>query len=55
MPNKAFKSLIEIINTSIYILNENGFEIYDDENPEFYIAKIEYIPEDDQLVFRTRS
>lgn len=49
--DKAFKILLDQINSNIKILNENGFRLHDYENPEFYIDKVNYEKEEDRLYF----
>lgn len=49
----AFKILLEILNSIFDILNRNGYKIYDEENPGFYISKIYYNSNTDRLYFKT--
>lgn len=49
----AFKILLEILNSIFDILNCNGYNIYDEENPEFYINKVYYDSNMDCLYFKT--
>ena len=49
--NKTFNVLLENINSQLTILSTNGYKIYDEENPEFYIKEVYYNEEDDQIYF----
>lgn len=52
MANKCFEALLESINAQLSILAKNGYKIYDAENPNYFISKIGYCKEDDQLEFK---
>lgn len=44
--------MIEDVNNKLKILSEkHDIKIYDDENPEWYIEKIEYEPALDKIFF----
>lgn len=47
--NRALEVLISTINAEINILNANDFKIYDGENPGFYLKKVYYNSEDDNI------
>lgn len=51
--DNSFKTLIQNINAQISSLNRNGFKIYDWENPEHFISKVEYDESADEIVFKT--
>lgn len=51
--NKAFTALLESINSQLKILNDNGFKIFDMENPEYFISSIKYDKESDEIMFFT--
>lgn len=53
MKNKAFEALVESFNAQLQILKNNGYCIYDTDNPEYFISGIKYNPENDQLEFET--
>lgn len=53
--NKPFKALIATINNQIKMLNNMGYKLYDVENPEYYIEKIAYDPQDDELKFTCKE
>lgn len=53
MKNKAFETIIELLNGLIAILNAKGLNLYDAENPDFFISKIRHDSEDDCLKFDT--
>ena len=52
---KNLKIIIEIINNNIAILNKYGYEIYDTDNLEFYLSKIQYDSEEDKLKFECKE
>lgn len=47
---RALEILLNLLMNIINTLNENGFKIYDAENREYYISKIDYCNEDDKLI-----
>ncbi|WP_163220757.1 hypothetical protein [Clostridium sporogenes] len=51
--DNSFKTLIESINAQIEVLYSNGYAIYDWENPERFISKVEYDKNADEIVFKT--
>ncbi|EQB4335465.1 hypothetical protein ACYJ2V_001152 [Clostridium botulinum] len=51
--DNSFRALIQSINSQISSLNRNGFKIYDWENPEHFISKVEYDENADEIVFNT--
>ncbi|EKN40724.1 hypothetical protein [Clostridium botulinum] len=51
--DNSFKTLIESINAQIEVLHSNGYVIYDWENPEHFISKVEYDKNADEIVFKT--
>lgn len=53
MKDKAFQTLIESINAQLEVLSENGYKIYDTENPEFFISNIRFDKEDNLIKFDT--
>lgn len=53
MGDKAFETIIELINNQLSVLGQNGYKIFDSENPEFFIEKIRYDREDDTIKFDT--
>ncbi|MBU5227820.1 hypothetical protein KQI36_14380 [Clostridium senegalense] len=52
MRNIALKILLENINSQIKTLNEYNFKVYDLENEESYITRIEYDDKNDRLIFK---
>ena len=46
---RAFKILMKILVSIINILNEEGFKIYDIENPDYYISGYEYNADEDKI------
>lgn len=53
--NKPFTALVATINSQIQMLNDMGYKLYDVENPEYYIEKIAYDPQDDELKFTCKE
>ncbi|WP_409068890.1 hypothetical protein ACFLKC_14250 [Clostridium caseinilyticum] len=51
--DNSFRALIQSINAQLAVLNENGYAIYDWENPEYFISKVEYDENADEIVFKT--
>lgn len=51
----AFRVLMRILMSIVKILNEEGFKLYDDGNPEWYLSDIKYDSKRDKLYFTTRS
>ncbi|HCL4447545.1 TPA: hypothetical protein N2D04_002609 [Clostridium botulinum] len=51
--DNSFKTLIQSINAQLAILNENGYAIYDIENPEYFISGIRYDSDSEDIVFET--
>lgn len=49
MPDKAFQSIVEGLQSQLAILNKNGFKVYDNENPEYYISNIGYNRNEDKI------
>ena len=45
----AFKVLLKILINIIKTLNEEGFKLYDYENPNYYISEVEYDPGEDRI------
>ena len=45
----AFKVLLKILINIIKTLNEEGFKLYDYENPYYYISEVEYDPGEDRI------
>ena len=45
----AFKVLLKILINIIKTLNEEGFKLYDYENPNYYISEVEYDPWEDKI------
>lgn len=54
LKNKSFEALIEGFNAHLKAMTENGYPIHDTENPEFFISRVFYNPESDQIEFQTR-
>lgn len=52
---KAFKVLLKILVSIINILNEEGFKLYDSNDPDYYISNIRYEGMDDRLYFDTEE
>lgn len=55
MHNKAFQALVESINAQIQVLNNNGYQIYDADNPDYFISGIRYDNRDDEIKFETKE
>lgn len=51
----AFKVLLKILIAIINILNEEGFNLYDSNNRDWYISDIRYDGMDDKLYFDTKG
>ncbi|MET7041066.1 hypothetical protein WBZ18_03590 [Clostridium botulinum] len=51
--DNSFKTLMQSINAQLAILNENGYAIYDIENPEYFISGIRYDSDSEDIVFET--
>ncbi|AJE10902.1 hypothetical protein [Clostridium botulinum] len=51
--DNSFKTLIQSINAQLAVLNENGYSIYDIENPEYFISSVKYDSNSDEVVFET--
>ncbi|MDU6337118.1 MAG: hypothetical protein E6594_15190 [Clostridium sporogenes] len=51
--DNSFKTLIQSINAQLAVLNKNGYSIYDIDNPEYFISKVEYDESADEIVFKT--
>ena len=51
----SFKILMEILNSTLKILNSKGYRIRDPLNKEFYINDIYYDNENDELYFHAIS
>lgn len=51
----AFKVLLKILIAIINILNEEGFNIYDLDNHDWYILNIKYDGMSDRLYFDTEE
>lgn len=47
----AFQVLLNIINAAIDELNKMNYSIYDTENPEWRISKVDYNRNEDKLYF----
>ena len=50
---KNIQVLIKSINAQLSVLINNGYAIYDEDNRDYFIAKIRYDSGDDKLVFNT--
>ncbi|MCD2345777.1 MULTISPECIES: hypothetical protein [Clostridium] len=55
MKNKAFETIIDLINNQLSVLGQNGYKIFDAENPEFFIQRVRYDSEDDTIKFDTEE
>jgi len=55
LKNKAFETIIELLNSLIAILNDKGLNLYDAENPDFFISKVRYDSEDNTIKFDTEE
>ncbi|OAA90805.1 hypothetical protein [Clostridium coskatii] len=53
--NRPFTALVATINSQIQMLNVAGYKLYDVENPEYYIEKVAYDPQDDELKFTCKE
>ncbi|EPY2285853.1 hypothetical protein ACXAT6_003105 [Clostridium sporogenes] len=51
--DNSFKALIQSINAQLAVLNENGYSIYDADNPEYFISGVKYDSDSDEVVFET--
>lgn len=49
--NRPFTALVATINSQIKMLNDMGYKFYDVENPEYYIEKVVYDSDSDELNF----
>lgn len=50
----SFDVLMIILNNIIRSLNEYGFEIKDEENPDYFISEIYYDEKSDSLFFKCK-
>lgn len=55
MNNKAFETIVKLINSQLSVLSQNGYKIFDAENPEFFIQRVRYDKEDDMIKFDTEE
>lgn len=55
MNNKAFETIVELINSQLSVLDQKGYKIFDAENPEYFISKVRYDKEDDAIKFDTEE
>ncbi|KZL94329.1 hypothetical protein [Clostridium magnum] len=53
MANKAFETIVESFNAQLDVLNNNGYSIYDADNPDYFILRARYNGENDQIEFET--
>lgn len=53
--DKNFKVLLDILNDTIAVLNNNNRAIFDYDNTEFYISEIVYDSETDKIYFKTEE
>lgn len=53
MVNKAFEALVESFNAQLAAMTNNGYAIYDADNPDYFISGIKYSKENGQLQFET--
>ena len=55
--DKNLRVLLDVLNSTLKALNENGYRVYDNDvvNDDFYLDKIEYNAERDELVFNCKS
>lgn len=51
----VFKMLLQIINAVLSIMNENGYKIYDADNPDYFIQRVYYCKDDDRIKFTTEE
>lgn len=51
----AFKVLLKILISIINVLNEEGFNLYDADNQDWYIHNIRYDGMDNKLYFDTKE
>lgn len=51
----SFEILMEVLNSTIKTLNEHGWYIRDNLDPEHYISCIYYEPDRDELYFDTKE
>ncbi|MGU9539225.1 hypothetical protein ACQX0N_09625 [Clostridium tepidum] len=51
--DNSFKTMLESINAQIRVLYDNGYSIYDWENPNCFISKVAYDSDADEIVFQT--
>ena len=51
--DKNLRILLDVLNSNLKALKENGYKIYDNDivNDNFYLDKIEYNSERDELIF----
>jgi hypothetical protein len=53
VPNKAFETIIELLNESLSLFNIRGYKLYDEDNQDYFIARYYYDKEDDCIKFAT--
>jgi len=51
----SFKILMEILNSTLQILNSKGYHIRDPLDKGYYIHSIYYDPENDELYFKAKE
>lgn len=51
----SFEVLLSVINAAIKALNDNGYHIRDDINPEYYITSVYYCPHLDEIYFEAKE
>lgn len=55
MNNKAFETIIDLINNQLSVLAKNGYKIFDAENEGYFISKVRYDNADDTIKFDTEE
>lgn len=51
--DRAFKALVEVMNSQIQSLIARGYLIYDADNRDYFISGIRYDNQDDKMIFET--
>jgi hypothetical protein len=48
--NRAFDTIINLINEELKVLNNAGYKIYDGTNPVWYVAGYHYNQKEDKIL-----
>jgi len=51
--SNTLNALLNLLNNQIEALNKSGHQLFDYDNPDFYISQVVYDSESDRIFFRT--